>query len=99
MNYVWIWLVAMLLSLGLGFLLGRALMLRKRRHMEQYVSEVMEQHLAEVQTMYSQVRGWRHDYRNHIQTMQAYVENAGIRCTSSVSARFNRYGNFDRSGY
>lgn len=74
MNYVWIWLVAMLLSLGLGFLLGRALMLRKRRHMEQYVSEVMEQHLAEVQTMYSQVRGWRHDYRNHIQTMQAYVE-------------------------
>ena len=23
--------------------------------------------------MYRQIRGWRHDYRNHIQTMKAYA--------------------------
>lgn len=25
--------------------------------------------------MYRQIRGWRHDYRNHIQTMKAYAAN------------------------
>ena len=25
--------------------------------------------------MYRQIRGWRHDYRNHIQTMKAYARS------------------------
>ncbi len=38
-----------------------------------YQRELMETHYAEVENMYRQMRGWRHDYRNHIQTMKAYA--------------------------
>ncbi len=38
-----------------------------------YQSDLMEKHFEEVENMYRQTRGWRHDYRNHIQTMKAYL--------------------------
>lgn len=38
-----------------------------------YQQELIEIHYREVDNMYRQMRGWRHDYRNHIQTMKAYV--------------------------
>ncbi len=38
-----------------------------------YQSDLMEKHCEEVWHMYQQTRGWRHDYRNHIQTMKAYL--------------------------
>lgn len=38
-----------------------------------YQRELIETHYAEVDNMYHQIRGWRHDYRNHIQTMKAYA--------------------------
>lgn len=38
-----------------------------------YQRELMDIHYKEVENMYRQIRGWRHDYRNHIQTMKAYA--------------------------
>ena len=38
-----------------------------------YQQELIETHYQEVDNMYRQIRGWRHDYRNHIQTMKAYA--------------------------
>lgn len=38
-----------------------------------YQQELIETHYHEVDNMYRQMRGWRHDYRNHIQTMKAYA--------------------------
>lgn len=38
-----------------------------------YQQELVETHYREVDNMYRQIRGWRHDYRNHIQTMKAYA--------------------------
>ena len=38
-----------------------------------YQRELVETHYAEVDNMYRQIRIWRHDYRNHIQTMKAYA--------------------------
>ena len=35
-----------------------------------YQRELIETHYQEVETMYRQIRGWRHDYRNHIQMMK-----------------------------
>lgn len=40
-----------------------------------YQKELIETHYREVDNMYKQIRGWRHDYRNHIQTMKAYAAN------------------------
>ncbi len=41
--------------------------------MAAYQRELIETHYREVDNMYRQIRGWRHDYRNHIQTMKAYA--------------------------
>lgn len=38
-----------------------------------YQQELIETHYREVENMYRQIRGWRHDYRNHIQIMKAYA--------------------------
>lgn len=38
-----------------------------------YQNELIEIHYREIDNMYRQIRGWRHDYRNHIQTMKAYA--------------------------
>ncbi len=38
-----------------------------------YQSDLLEKHCEEVQNMYRQTRGWRHDYHNHIQTMKAHL--------------------------
>ena len=38
-----------------------------------YQRELIETHYAEVENMYTRIRSWRHDYRNHIQTMKAYA--------------------------
>ena len=38
-----------------------------------YQHELTETHYREIDNMYQKIRGWRHDYRNHIQTMKAYA--------------------------
>ena len=43
------------------------------RQIDSYQQELVETHYREVDNMYRQMRGWRHDYRNHIQTMKAYA--------------------------
>ena len=43
-----------------------------------YQRELIETHYAEVENMYRQMRGWRHDYRNHIQVMKAYAANGDL---------------------
>lgn len=43
------------------------------RRIAQYQSDLLEKHCEEVENMYRQTRGWRHDYHNHIQTMKAYL--------------------------
>ena len=43
------------------------------RQIASYQQELIETHYREVDNMYHQMRGWRHDYRNHIQTMKAYA--------------------------
>lgn len=43
-----------------------------------YQRELIETHYREVENMYGQIRGWRHDYRNHIQTMKAFAANGDL---------------------
>ena len=43
-----------------------------------YQQDLIAIHYAEVDNMYRQVRGWRHDYRNHIQAMKALAANGDL---------------------
>ena len=40
--------------------------------------EMMETHYQEVETMYRQMRGWRHDYRSHIQALKALAAEGDV---------------------
>ena len=40
------------------------------RRTESFQSDLVNRHYEEVENMYRQTRGWRHDYRNHIQNMK-----------------------------
>lgn len=52
------------------FALRRAMYNMIDRRIERFQSELIEKQIRETQNMYRQVRGWRHDYRNHIQNMK-----------------------------
>ena len=43
-----------------------------------YQRELIETHYREVENMYRQIRGWRHDYRNHIQMMKVLAANGNM---------------------
>ena len=43
-----------------------------------YQRELIDTHYREVDNMYRQMRGWRHDYRNHIQTLKVLAENGDL---------------------
>lgn len=55
---------------------------RAEKRIALYQRELLDTHYAEVENMYRQIRGWRHDYRNHIQTMKAYAANGDLEAIS-----------------
>ena len=48
------------------------------RQIAAYQRELIETRYQEVENMYRQIRGWRHDYRNHIQMMKVLAENGDL---------------------
>ena len=40
-----------------------------------FEQEIMQKYYAEVENMYRKMRGWRHDYRHHIQAMKVHAIN------------------------
>ena len=43
------------------------------KRIAQYQSDLVQKHSEEVENMYRQTRGWRHDLKTHIQTMKAHL--------------------------
>jgi len=39
-----------------------------------FQSDLMSKHITEVENIYRQMRGWRHDYHNHIQAIKAHLQ-------------------------
>lgn len=66
--------LAVLATCVVLFFLFRWIMFRVvDRRIASYQSDLIEKHCEEVENMYRQVRGWRHDYKHHIQTMKAHL--------------------------
>ena len=63
-------LLALVIFTAGFFILRRILYRLIDRRIERFQSELIENQIRETQNMYKQVRGWRHDYRNHIQNMK-----------------------------
>ena len=43
------------------------------RRISGFQNELVDRHYDEVEVMYRKMRGWRHDYHNHIQVLKAYL--------------------------
>ena len=51
---------------------------RLNRQIDEYQSELVQTHYAEVENMYRQMRGWRHDYRRCAHPGQAAAAGTGF---------------------
>ena len=43
------------------------------KRVSSFEKEILQKYYAEVENMYSKMRGWRHDYRHHIQAMKVHA--------------------------
>lgn len=59
---------------------------KMNKKIDTYQQELLKTHYAEVENMYRQIRGWRHDYRNHIQVLKTRVQSGDM---DSVMAYLN----------
>ena len=69
---LWI-IVALVLLCNIGlwiFFLPRLMLHRISRLQD----ELVNRHYGEVESMYRRMRGWRHDYHNHIQVLKAHMD-------------------------
>lgn len=51
---------------------------RANRQIEAYQQELLKTHFLEVDNMYRKMRGWRHDYRTHIQVLKSYTDRGDL---------------------
>lgn len=52
------------------------------RRIAVYQNSLLATHYAEVENMYNQMRGWQHDYRNHIQMMKSFALSGDLEAIS-----------------
>lgn len=71
---IFLWIAAGALVL-LGLFVGARVWIVRLvdQRISRYQSDLLQKHCEEVENMYRQTRGWRHDYHNHIQSMKAYL--------------------------
>jgi sensor histidine kinase regulating citrate/malate metabolism len=75
MQATWIWALAFVVVLAaLTFVFLRVVLPRVTdRRLERFQNDLLARHTEEVQNIYQKMRGWRHDYKNHIQAMKAHL--------------------------
>lgn len=71
--------VAMLLLLVIIGVVIRAIMQRQyEKALIDYQNKILSQEMDEVRSIYMTMRGWRHDYHNHMQSVKAYLAKDNI---------------------
>lgn len=65
-------------------------------------NRLMQQQYEEIRSVYLNLRGWRHDYHNHIQVMKAFLDTKQIKeCRNylnEIETELDRVDSFVRSG-
>lgn len=72
------------------------------KNTKDFQDQVMLHHYDEVKSVYLNMRGWRHDYHNHIQTMKAYLALERYDCIGEylgeLEKDLNKVDNLIKSG-
>lgn len=73
MENKWFWIA---IGLGILALIAIIYVIYQRKEIAFYKlqQEELDQYATEVETVYRQLRGIKHDYRNHLQGMSAFIE-------------------------
>lgn len=77
MNPVYAVLVAIgivVLMAGAFFVIRHYIKILVHRNISTFQNTLIEKHFAEVESTYKKMRGWRHDYHNHIGVMIAHLK-------------------------
>lgn len=69
-------LIMVVIILGIPFCIRYAV----ERETARFQEDLTRRHCEEVNQLYHQTRGWRHDFKNHLQTMLAYLEMGQTEC-------------------
>lgn len=74
------WVLSIIITFILLIFAGSIILCRRLtlnealRRTERFQSDLLTRQVQEVENLYRQIRGMRHDLRNHAQTMQAYLQ-------------------------
>ncbi|MDE6470768.1 MAG: ATP-binding protein [Eubacterium sp.] len=60
------------------------------KKLESYQNDLLQKHYNEVENMYRQMRGWRHDYKNHIATMKIHLEQGNYKLLGNYLNELNK---------
>ena len=60
----------------------------ERKNIE-YQNQLLARQVEEVQNIYLTMRGWRHDYHNHLQSMKAYVEMGNVNLDAILNSKIS----------
>ena len=66
--------IVIVLGVSLFFIIRYILYKLVDNRIANYQDDLMTKHYNEVENIYKEMRGWKHDYHNHIQLMKAYLE-------------------------
>ncbi|HEY8363298.1 MAG TPA: GHKL domain-containing protein [Tissierellaceae bacterium] len=74
MNKVLLAVLSILIAVVLFYLIKYLLNRLIDKKISNYQNDLVTKHYNEVENIYRQMRGWRHDFHNHIQVMKAYLK-------------------------
>lgn len=60
------------------------------KKLESYQNDLLQKHYNEVENMYRQMRGWRHDYKNHIAAMKIHLEQGNYELLGNYLNELNK---------
>lgn len=67
----------------------RAIKRYSEKKLESYQNDLLQKHYNEVENMYRQMRGWRHDYKNHIAAMKIHLEQGNYKLLGNYLNELN----------
>ena len=65
--------VGLVICLAAIVMVWKILQKQYEKSMLDYQNRMLSQEMEEVKTIYKTMRGWRHDYHNHMQSVKAYL--------------------------
>lgn len=63
-------------------------MLEKR--LENWQNKLLERQFEEIRSTYKEMRGWRHDYRNHMHVLKIYLEEGNLAQAKDYIAQMDK---------